>query len=116
MLNMLTWKKADLSPPTQRRPSETFLPLRVSSCYVPARSAEPQLSQLATQENIRFRVASRLALGLAVSRISTPYVGIPTTAVALYGNTFQAADQNIEGLVVGLTIGEVCNQQFDGQQ
>ena len=61
------------------------------------------------------QVASRLALGLAVSRFFTPQVGIPTTLVALYGNAFQAADQNIEGLVIGLTIGEVCNQDFDGQ-
>jgi hypothetical protein len=62
-----------------------------------------------------FQVASRLALGSAVSYFFTPYVGIPTTGVALYGNAFKAADQHVEGLVMALTVGEVCNGKLEGQ-
>ena len=62
-----------------------------------------------------YQAATRLGLGVAVSRFFSPQVGVPATVFAYYGNGIQAASQNLEGFLMALTVGEVCNQEFDGQ-
>jgi RHS repeat-associated protein len=56
------------------------------------------------------QVGSRLASGAAVSIGYTPYVGVPVSALSLYGTAFKNAKQHPDAVAAAIIVGEYCKQ------
>lgn len=56
------------------------------------------------------QVGSRLASGTAVSIGYTPYVGVPVSALSMYGTAFKNANQHPDAVAAAVIVGEYCKK------
>jgi hypothetical protein len=56
------------------------------------------------------QAASRLASGAAVSLGYTPYVGLPISALSMYGTAFKNANQHPDAVAAAIIVGEYCKK------